>query len=442
MPDSAGTMVAAIEPRFASRVCRAGTLALSRGTGMAAQMAVQIAVGALAGPAGIGTLQLHMAWGSLLGELVGAGEPTRALRDHSLNSNKGSAIKRGLIRASNNVLMYAAALAAFVLVLVFSGLADALGLQTGPLLASILISAPLFALTRLFAETLKALDKAMWAVTLENTVMPVTILGLCALIATGVVAVSQTAILCSAVAGLLLGLVLMALSLRQRCLGADNRTAANAGDPVAAISVRGESLHFWLNGLLNIAFLQLPFLIMPWLVTVEDIGRYAVAHKLLNVITTLLILLSAVYGPRFARAAAATNGTELRTLLAATQRISLAIFVPAAAIMLALAEPLAQLFSLRPGDLLPLLLLLCGGQLLNAATGLSGVLLNMSGAAHLEFRLLIASCTATALIAAPLGLSFGANGIAAAIAGGIALRNISSFLAVRRHINNLESQSL
>jgi O-antigen/teichoic acid export membrane protein len=407
---------------------------------MAAQMAVQIAVGALAGPAGIGTLQLHMAWGSLLGEFVGAGEPTRALRDHSLHSNQGSAIKRGLLRASKNILMYAAALAAFVLVLVFSGLADALGLQAGPLLASILISAPLFALTRLFAETLKALDKAMWAVTLENTVMPVMILGLCALIALGIIPVSQTAILSSAVAGLLLGLILMAISLGQQCIGAATSQTTSAANNVSPIRVRGESMHFWLNGLLNIAFLQLPFLIMPWLVSVEDIGRYAVAHKLLNVITTLLILLSAVYGPRFARAAAAANGQELGALLATTQRISLAIFVPAAVIMLALAEPLAKLFSLSPGGLLPLLLLLCGGQLLNAATGLSGVLLNMSGAAHLEYRLLIASCTATTVLAAPLGLSFGANGIAAAIAGGIALRNVSSYLAVRRHIHKLGSE--
>ncbi|WOJ92164.1 oligosaccharide flippase family protein [Congregibacter variabilis] len=440
MPDSATSIGTVIEPRFASKMWRAGTLAVSRGTGMAAQMAVQIAVGALAGPAGIGALQLHMAWGSLLGELVGAGEPTRALRDHSLNSSNSSALTRGLIRASKHILMYAAALAAFTLILVFSGFADALGLKAGPLLASILISAPLFALTRLFAETLKALDKAMWAVTLENTVMPVMILGLCALIALGVIPVSQTAILTSAVIGLLLGLILMATSLRQRCINTDNRSGASAADGASPISVRGESMHFWLNGLLNIAFLQLPFLIMPWLVSVEDIGRYAVAHKLLNVITTLLILLSAIYGPRFARAAAVADSGALRALLATTQRISLAIFVPAAVLMLALAEPLAKLFSLSPGALLPLLVLLCGGQLLNAATGLSGVLLNMSGAAHLEFRLLIASCTATILLAVPLGLSFGANGIAAAIAGGIALRNVCSYLAVRRHIYKLGSK--
>ncbi|WOJ97790.1 oligosaccharide flippase family protein [Congregibacter brevis] len=436
MPDSAANRSAPSAPKLSAAVWKAGALAISRGTGMAAQMAVQIAVGALAGPAGIGTLQLHMAWGSLLGELVGAGEPTRALRDHSLNGNSGSAVRAGLLKASKTILFYGALLGAFVILLVVSGLAAVLELRTGPLLISIVISAPLFALTRLFAETLKALDKAMWAITVENTVMPVVILGLCALIALDIVPVSQGAILSSAVAGLLLGLTMMTISLRRRW-ETTNESQATETDGKAAISVRGESMHFWLNGLLNIAFLQLPFLIMPWLVSVEEVGRYAVAHKLLNVITTLLILLSAVYGPKFARAAAAMNPQELRALLATTQRISLAIFVPAAVIMLALSEPLAKIFSLSPGSLLPLLALLCGGQLINAATGLSGVLLNMSGAAHLEFRLLIASCTATVVLAIPLGLYAGASGIAAAIAAGIALRNISSYLAVRKHINSL-----
>ncbi|EAQ96644.1 lipopolysaccharide biosynthesis protein [Congregibacter litoralis] len=421
---------------------KAGTLAISRGTGMAAQMAVQVAVGALAGPAGIGALQLHMAWGSLLGELVGAGEPTRALRDHSLHHQRESSLKEGLLKASKTILKYSGALAVLVMLLVLSGLAESLGLSSDALLLSIVVSAPLFALTRLFAETLKALNQALWAVSLENSVMPLVILGTCGLIALEVLVVSQAIILSAAVVGLLLGLCLMTASLlksRRDREGRDPLSQSTTENPAKpdALHVPGETLHFWLNGLFNIAFLQLPFLIMPWLVSVEEVGRYAVAHKLLNVITTLLILLSAVYGPKFARAAATTDRKELAGLLAATQRISLAIFIPAAAAMLSFADPLAKLFSLSAGSLLPLLLLLCTGQLINAATGLSGVLLNMSGAAHLEFRVLTVSCVTTLVLAIPLGLYGGAPGIAAAIAGGISLRNILSYIAVRRHINSL-----
>ena len=474
MPDaaSAGLSVSAIR--------RAATLGLARISGIAAQMGVQIAVGALAGASAIGALQLHMAWSSVAGEVLGRGEATRAMRDTAViaRHRAGAPIRGNLRRAFGHIASFSAVLGSLALLLVAAGLGAAAGAAVGAcpasppgplagfspgcllstdeavLAVSVIAAAPLFAFTRVLAETLKALDKPLIAVSVENAAVPLAVLGACAALAwlgAGARAVVN-ALLIAAVLGagaatlLLLCAVRCAVrrEVRREVLRAappqdGSRRAERAPLKPRARGAAGplgprEQLHFWLTGLLNIAFLQLPFLVMPWLVSVDDVGEFAVAHKLVNVITTLLILLAAVYSPRFARAAAAARFDEARRLLRETQYLSLALFTPVWVILLLLADPLAWLFSLGERDLLPVLLILGAGQLINAATGLCGVMLNMSGAPQLETRIL-SICTLLTLVAAVgPGSARGALGIAAASAGGIALRNLASYAMALRHL--------
>ena len=472
MPDavSAGLSVSAIR--------RAATLGLARISGIAAQMGVQIAVGALAGASAIGALQLHMAWSSVAGEVLGRGEATRAMRDTAVIARHrgGASIRDNLRRAFGHIASFSAVLGGIALLLVAAGLGAAAGAAVGAgpasspgplagfspgcllsadaavLAVSVIAAAPLFAFTRVLAETLKALDKPLIAVSVENAAVPLAVLGACAALAwlgAGARA-AVDALLIAAVLGAGAATLLLLCAVRREV----RRDAPPQGPQDAPRRARRaplkhrehralgeirplgprEPLHFWLTGLLNIAFLQLPFLVMPWLVSVDDVGEFAVAHKLVNVITTLLILLAAVYSPRFARAAAAARFDEARRLLRETQYLSLALFTPVWVILLILADPLAWLFSLGERDLLPVLLILGAGQLINAATGLCGVMLNMSGAPQLETRIL-SICTLLTLVAAVgLGSARGALGIAAASAGGIALRNLASYAMALRHL--------
>lgn len=104
--------------------------------------------------------------------------------------------------------------------------------------------------------------------------------------------------------------------------------------------------------------------------------------------------------------------------------------------LLALADPLSRLFSPGDRELLPLVPILGAGQLINAATGLSGVMLNMSRAARFETRIL-SICTLVTLVAALwLGSARGAMGIAAASAGGLARRNLASYAMASRHLKS------
>ena len=448
MPDAATIKAGS---SLSSTIRRGATLGLARVSGIGAQMAVQIVVGALAGPSGIGALQLHMAWSSVVGEVLGRGEATRAMRETAViaHDHAGEPIRRNLRRAFGHIAGFSAVLAAIAVLLLATGLGAAVGVDNAVLAVSVIAAAPLFAFTRVLAETLKALDKPLIAVSVENTSIPLAVLGACAALAfllpqplplslagAGEHAIVN-ALLIAAVLGACAATLLLLRSVHRAT--ASNPRASSAGR-THALGKR-EQLHFWLTGLLNIAFLQLPFLVMPWLVSTDDVGEFAVAHKLVNVITTLLILLAAVYAPRFARAAAAARGDEVRRLLRETQYLSLALFTPVWIVLLLLAEPLSGLFSLGDSELLPLLLILGAGQFINAGTGLSGVMLNMSGAPHLETGILSVCMFITLVAAVWLGSAWGAMGIAAASAGGIALRNLASYAMASRHLKRLESSA-
>ena len=61
-------------------------------------------------------------------------------------------------------------------------------------------------------------------------------------------------------------------------------------------------------------------------------------------------------------------------------------------------------------------------------------MLNMSGAPQLETRILSICTLLTLAAAVGLGSARGALGIAAASAGGIALRNLASYVMALRHL--------
>jgi hypothetical protein len=106
------------------------------------------------------------------------------------------------------------------------------------------------------------------------------------------------------------------------------------------------------------------------------------------------------------------------------------IFLPLCAVLLLAVEPLARVFNVPSGALGTYLAILAAGQLVNAATGLSGVLLNMAGGAALETRTLAGSIL-VAMVAAPaVGTAYGVPGLAVLFSIVLAGKNLASYLAV------------
>jgi O-antigen/teichoic acid export membrane protein len=414
------------------------SLAGSRGLAMLAQVAVQIAVGALSGPVGLGVLQLFTAWSNVLGEVMARGWPSAVLKRVSVvvQRTDDRAGRREVDRARRAVMQgWPLGLVAVSLVVLTGSLASSRidSLEHVWLAPALLASALLFALLRLGAEALKAADAPLTAITLENLALPSVLLMLCLACYLLEWTLSPVLLVLGSTLGLVLGATGMFRAVQDR-LGPPTGLQSNAESRQEA----GERRALWLGSVQAIVFLQLPFLILPAFTDTATIGIYSVAHKLVNVITTLLILLGAVYGPAFARAAADGDRGRLRRLLARTQWLSLGIFVPAAIVLLLSTEVLAGLFHVPPTSLEVFMWILVGGQTVNAATGLAGILLNMTAAAKIEWRVSLVALVTAVLLALPVGWNFGATGLAVLFSAVICLKNSASWIAARRHITHGE----
>lgn len=403
---------------------------------MAAQLLVQVVVGALAGAGGLGVLQLFTSWSCMVGEVLAQGLPTRAMRTVAVKYPQGQAawIRCELRHAARRILWAGFALATLALVLQLARPGFLAAADPGDyalIAAATLIAAPLFALVRLAADALKATDAALLAVSLESLTMPVVLLLACA----GCWLLGQPVLTVTLLVAGLVGFAVTPLGLwvglRRRLDACRPRTRAGDGD---SMPPDGDLRSLWASSVLSIAFLHMPFVVLPWYADTTEIGIYAVAHKLVNIATMLLILLAAVFGPAFARAAAAGNAPRLRHLLRQTQLISATIFVPLVLGMLVASEPLARLFSLQPEALRAYLLVLAAGHLVNAVTGLSGVLLNMAGAAALELRTLVVAMLVAIVLAPLVGPAHGALGLACLFSGTIVIKNLASYAMATHYL--------
>jgi O-antigen/teichoic acid export membrane protein len=435
----AESVVTSAHREWAQRLTRwlpAFAMAGSRGVAVALQFAVQVVVGALAGPAGLGLLQLFNSWTCILGEVLALGLPARSMRVIAVDWQRRDGHQGGaLLRAAALLIMRASAIAWGVAALVLATLwwaGVAPSADIGPVLLAVLLAAPLFALLRLGAEALKAVDSPLQAIALESLAAPLVIIVVCTACWTLGRPVTPTILLLAGLAGFAVALLAVWRSIQMRLDPARATGTAGLGD-------RADLTALWTNSMLTILFMHLPFVILPWFATPDEIGVFAVAHKLVSVITTLLILLAAVFGPAFARAADTRDSVALARLLLRTQQLSLLVFMPLVLALLLGSEPLGALFNLPDHALQPFLLALAAGQLVNAATGLPGVLLNMAGAAGRELRTLLLALCIGALLAPWAGATHGAIGIAWAFSIALVIKNLASYLAAQRYLSHLEN---
>jgi O-antigen/teichoic acid export membrane protein len=432
-----------VNTALTSRLLSLGGLALSRGGAILTQFLAQLMVAATAGASGLGVLQLLTSWVCIGGEVLALGLPALAMRRVSVATENGEKeLVSEILNRSRRLIFRAWLVLALVTLgplLWLSQAADSpFWAQYGAVCMGALLLAPAFSLTRLYAESLKSLGSPLTAVTLENLVSPAALLlvsGLCWL--RGESLTSATLLLTAAIG---LGVTPLVLQLRI------NRQLATQ-IPVTATKAwitpqddypRSELLHLWGCSVLSIVFLQMPFLLLPLFANVAEIGVFALAHKLINVITALLILLAAVFGPAFARCAARGDNAEISRLLRRTQLLSMALYLPLSFAVIAASDLFGSNLAEDFDGLTLYLLILASGQLVNAATGLAGVMLNMTGAAKCEFYILLGSTAVGLLASLCLGVLYGPLGIACAWSGSVALKNLGSYTLAHKHLSNME----
>jgi len=409
-------------------------LAASRGLGVGLQLLLQVVVGALTGPAGLGTLQLFSSWSNVAGEVLSRGQPATVMRtvsvEYKANNPSGCwQVTRDAAAVILRLSLPALAVGALLIGLL-NHILPGIG-QTGMWLA-VLVAAPLFALGRVFAEGLKGSDNPLLALTLENSVLPAVILLAC--LGTWLLQrdTGSGFLLPAGVVGFALASATMAWTLSHRLLVAEDTSPA-----YTPLVDRREQRTFWAGSLVGIVYTQLPFLILPFFASMEEIGVFTVAHKLVNVITTLLLLQTAIFGPAFARE---NSSAGKKALLRRTQCLSLAIFTPIGILLLLVNAHLATLFSLENGSLFNYLAILLVGQLINAATGLPGVMMMMSGAAVSELRSLMTACLIATFASPLIGHWYGPLGLACLFSAVIATKNIIAYVLAHRFLLERKDQ--
>jgi O-antigen/teichoic acid export membrane protein len=422
-------------------------MASSRGGAIVAQFSVQLVVTSMTGAAGLGLLQLYIAWTCIAGEAIALGLPTQSMKKVSLDYSRRNydRIKVWLRGAAQRILLAWAAFALLLIiisVLPLSFPAQWRGEEFAKLLVAVVVSAPLFACIRLYSESMKACGSALTSISLENLTPPLSLLILCGTF--WLLDLSLEAITLIACYGTSLAVMaLLMASLLKGRLKQENQQANNPEyQDARAKERRHEQAYFWASSLLSIVFFNFPFLILPLFASTDDIGVFALAFKLVNVITTLLLLLAALYGPAFARIAASDDRTALARLLRKTQLFSMALYLPCVVVCILLAPLLTSVFGEEFAELQYFLLILAAGHLFNAATGLSGVLLNMSGYAGRELMTLLVPLLLGFPLCFYVGPLYGVPGLAAVFAGLIAVKNLASYLIAKATLTTREGEGL
>lgn len=392
------------------------TLLTVRLVGVGLQIAVQLLVGRLAGPAGLGLLQLFTSWTCVLGEAAATGRPTLSMRALAVARDRASppALDTYLSSQVRGIgFPWLAALLVSLPIALHAG-------DKGTLVFLAILSAGSFALLRLFADGLKALGSPNAGVLIENCVPAATLLVLCAGLWLAGSGLPEYALPVALTLGFFLSMLLTTGLLAAR-------VASGSGvKPVVPAANWEDLLPLWGTGLLSILFLQLPFLWLPLYSDAATLGQFALAYKLVNLVSTVLLLLAALYGPRFARAWSESPG-ELPGLLWESQLSALCLYLPPALVLLAGGGTVLALFGegFRAGQ--SFLFILLAGQFVNALTGLPGLLLNMAGAGRQEFSCLLVTMALACAGFLLFGPRLGAEGVALVYSAALAFKNLVSW---------------
>ena len=252
-----------------SRVAPALLLAGSRCGGVALQFLLQVVVGGMAGPAGLGVLQLFASWSSMLGEGLARGLPAWAMRIVAVDTTRDdpARARHDLQWAVRRIVLLALAVG------LVAGLALVLaGAWLPPdyyrIAQAVILAAPLFALLRLGAEALKGAGQALLAVSIENLVLPAVVLVVCLICWLLGQGLELPVLLCAGVGGMAAALWAVWKAMPVPLQPVSKQRQA----PTAPCHDTADVNALWANSLLAVAFLQLPFLLMPWFAAPEEIG--------------------------------------------------------------------------------------------------------------------------------------------------------------------------
>ena len=225
------------------------------------------------------------------------------------------------------------------------------------------------------------------------------------------------------------GLALVALRRRLAAL-------PGAGRSYAARQLFSFSTVSWVSSLASTGLIWLDVLLLGFFAN-PDIGVYNVATRLVTVAVFVLAPLNAAFGPHLAHLYHRGEMDEVRRSYAAVTGWIVRLSLPAFAALLAFPGELLRLFGGAFAAGAAVTVILAAGQLVNAATGPCGTVLNMSGRVALNMADNVATLLLNVLLNLFLIPAYGIAGAAVAWAVSLAVVNVARVVQVRRLIGAL-----
>lgn len=224
-------------------------------------------------------------------------------------------------------------------------------------------------------------------------------------------------------------LALLALRRRLRALDGAERTY----QPRQLFSFSTVS---WVSSLSSTGLIWLDTLLLGFFAN-PDIGVYNVATRLVTVAVFVLAPLNAAFGPYLAHLHHQGRLDEVRRSYAAVTGWVIRLSLPAFAALLVFPDELLRLFGPEFVAGAAVTVILATGQLVNAATGPCGTVLNMSGRVALNMWDNLAALVLNVLLNLWLIPAYGIAGAAVAWAVSLAVVNFARVLQVRSLIQAL-----
>lgn len=403
---------------------------VARTSGASLQLAANLVLSRTIGATGLGVYALYDAWHRFAATGLGLGLPASVMRSIARSGDDRASPLDVLRSAARSALPLALATVVAAAVLgIWATRTGRIGSDLGIALTVSGIAGALFLYLRILVEAIKALGGASLGLILEFAVVPsVVIAGVGVLLLLGR-NVPVPWVIGIHTVGLAAAAALSAVVLARRI-----RSRGGAHEPCCGDGTRLISFGLWGISVLATSYSTVPFLLLPFLAEAADVGRFSVAFRIVAVAGTILGGLASHFGPRFSAAKHAADGRRLGRLLTLSQGASLALYAPVFLACVVFPEPILGIFGdeFRAGaDLLRILAI---GQLVNAATGLAGIFVQMVDREAEGLRASLVSLVVLVGLCAGLGVAYGPAGVALGYATGLALQNLLMIAIARRSL--------
>ncbi len=400
-----------------SLVKRSGGLLVLRGIQVVLGLVITVVLTRALGVDGYGQYALVLAWVSVLVVPVRGGWPELALREAAAVT-AGVGMREFLLVARRRIVLAGLLISAFALI-------PALAIRSASPVSLWVISLPLLtviALTGLRQSLLRGLGEVWRSQLPEYLVKPVVQLGLLfsllmwshnTLTPTLAIAVNAVSVLAAfLVGGRLLASYRVKLSASSN-VGPDERRRWE-------LSAR----HFFLGALATVVGAQAGKMATGAGSGTLEVGIFALALQFSSLGGFFLASVNAAIAPSIVRAHRQGDRGALQKMAGQGATLSTVCAAVYFCLLVLCISYISDLLRVSSEVLLPVLLVLIIGQLLNAITGPCGMLLNMMGDEARVARVLAIANVGQLLVALCLSPWFGALGAAAAYLASIAIWNV------------------